>query len=112
MDRLSGVVPRLWAIAGTEVAMIVESRFSMNSAIAIAKGIRRRAPMDTSGKTLKTEHMVQGDSTAGAHEDVIAEQAAGCVADDHIPIALGPARGIRQRGLAEQGFGIDQARAG
>src|SRR5690242_309329 len=39
--RVSGLVPMSAAIAGSEVAMTVESMFSMNSAVATMRGIRR-----------------------------------------------------------------------
>ena len=38
---VSGLVPISAAIAGSEVAMTVESMFSMNSAVATMSGIRR-----------------------------------------------------------------------
>ena len=38
---VSGLVPMSAAIAGSEVAITVESMFSMNSAVATISGIRR-----------------------------------------------------------------------
>ena len=38
---VSGLVPMSAAIAGSEVAMTVESMFSMNRAVATISGIRR-----------------------------------------------------------------------
>ena len=38
---VSGLVPMSAAIAGSEVAMTVESMFSMNRAVATMSGIRR-----------------------------------------------------------------------
>ena len=39
--RVSGLVPISAAIAGNEVAITVESMFSMNRAVATMSGIRR-----------------------------------------------------------------------
>src|SRR4051812_21757894 len=47
---VSGLVPMSAAIAGSEVAMTVESMFSMNRAVATMSGIRRSLFMESLGK--------------------------------------------------------------
>src|SRR3954447_2738975 len=48
--RVSGLVPISAAMAGSEVAMTVESMFSMNRAVATMSGIRRSLFMESLGK--------------------------------------------------------------
>src|ERR1700710_2011120 len=48
--NVSGLVPISAAIAGSEVAMTVESMFSMNRAVATMSGIRRSLFMESLGK--------------------------------------------------------------
>src|SRR4051794_15708622 len=48
--RVSGLVPISAAIAGSEVAITVESMFSMNRAVATMSGIRRSLFMKRWGK--------------------------------------------------------------
>src|SRR4051812_3693310 len=52
--RVSGLVPISAAIAGSEVAMTVESMFSMNRAVATMSGIRRSLFMESLGKERET----------------------------------------------------------
>src|SRR5947199_7073535 len=51
--RVSGLVPISAAIAGSEVAMTVESIFSMNSAVATISGIRRSLFMECQENALQ-----------------------------------------------------------
>jgi hypothetical protein len=49
--KVSGLVPMSTAMAGSEVAMTVESMFSMNRAVATMSGIRRSLFMQIRKKT-------------------------------------------------------------
>src|SRR5476649_2018804 len=66
--RLSGLVPISAAIAGSEVAMTVESMFSMNRAVATMSGIRRSLFMETRRHAERSEnglyHPVMGAAIA------------------------------------------------
>src|SRR5215212_1462127 len=58
--RVSGLVPMSAAIAGSEVAMTVESMFSMNRAVATMRGIRRSLFMKIGGGGLVKEWKAAG----------------------------------------------------
>ena len=47
---VSGLVPMSAAIAGSEVAITVESMFSMNRAVATMSGIRRSLVIEIRGE--------------------------------------------------------------
>ncbi len=53
---VSGLVPMSAAIAGSEVAITVESMFSMNRAVATMSGIRRSLFIRIRGGSRKREH--------------------------------------------------------
>src|SRR3989440_11959030 len=52
--RVSGLLPISAAIAGSEVAITVESMFSMNKAVATMSGIRRSLVIDIRGREWET----------------------------------------------------------
>src|SRR2546423_4180378 len=57
---VSGLVPISAAIAGSEVAMTVESMFSMNRAVATIRGIRRSLFIEIGGGGLVEEWKAAG----------------------------------------------------
>src|SRR6478735_5554439 len=66
--KVSGLVPISAAIAGSEVAITVESMFSMNRAVATMSGIRRSLFMEIRGRDRRKEnglyHPVAGAAIA------------------------------------------------